>query len=150
MNMIKGVPENLKQLYGIKKNWIHALQQQLPIGEFCYGDDPERSYSYYSQEDQSQFDYEDSTSEESEEEREMQENAETYGVEQEGPPTAAMAPMSADYRTVDLEPQYRRTNYYDNSYYHQYDEEAYDDYNYTLTTGSYTVGGSSSSGANHR
>ena len=134
MKMIKGVPENLQQLYGLKKNWIHALQQQLPIGEFCYEEDPERSYSYYSQEDQSQVDYEDSTSEESEGQQEM-------------PSASAMAPMSADYRTVDL-PQYRRTSYYDNSYYHQYDEEAYDDYNYTLATGSYTVGGSSSSGAN--
>lgn len=46
MKMIKGVPDNLKKRYGIKKNWVHALQQQLPIGEFCYEDDLEHSYSY--------------------------------------------------------------------------------------------------------
>ena len=134
LEMIKGVPENFQKIYGLKKNWIHALQQQLPIGEFCYGEDQERSYSHYSQEDQSQVDYEDSTSEESEGQQEM-------------PSASMMAPMSADYRTVNL-PQYRGTRYYDNSYYHQYDDEEYNNYNHAPTTGNYTVGGSSSSGAN--
>ena len=133
LKMIKGVPEQIRKLYGLKKNWIHTLQQQLlPVGEFCYGENDERSESYYSQGNQSQADYEDSTSEESEEHM---------------PSASMMAPMSADYRNVNL-PQRRRTAYHVDNYYDRCDDDEHDDHNYTPTTGRYTVGGSSSSGAN--
>jgi len=137
LKMIKGVPEKFRKLYGLKKNWIHTLQQTLtqrllPVGEFRYGENDERSESYYSQGNQSQEDYEDSTSEESEEHM---------------PPAPTMAPTSADYRNANL-PQRRRVTYHEDNYYDQYANDGRGGYNYTPTTGRYTVGGSSSSGAN--
>lgn len=85
-----------------------------------------------------QRDYESSTSEESEEEQEEENNDEIYSIEHGG--RVAVGP--AIRGTAAMEPRHNEGDNDDSSDYYQYDD--------TPVGGNYTIGGSSSSGANQR